>query len=80
MRVPPNSSNDPFAPSGYSEGARVSGSLQAQLQRSLGWLEAGSGSALFVLVEKLARKDMPKAAKDAAPAAAPHPAPTGGGH
>ncbi len=40
--------------------------------------------ALFVLVEKLARKDKPKeAAKDSAPAgagSAPHPAPTAGGH
>jgi len=36
--------------------------------------------ALFVLVEKIARKDKPKAAKDSAPAAAPAPHPAGGGH
>jgi multidrug efflux pump len=36
--------------------------------------------ALFVLVEKIARKDKPKAAKDSAPAAAPEPHPAGGGH
>ncbi len=35
--------------------------------------------ALFVLVEKLFRKDKPKAAEGAAPAAAPAPHPAGGG-
>jgi multidrug efflux pump len=36
--------------------------------------------ALFVLVERIARKDKPKAAKDSAPTAAPEPHPAGGGH